>query len=156
MIRLFLTSFFLFPETSFGLEMPVKKRQHIDESFHLAEQGFVEFKDPLEYCERFIKKEQKDFCEQEVSKEKLDWYFASYCDRIFDDEMFLQCLKKAQKTSVNPLNLKNCDQFRTDASIQKCLAQLDLEASGGAKEKRTPAHNNSKEPAYKPMRFRGK
>ncbi len=122
---------------------------------------FIEFKDPLEYCERFLKKDKKESCKDLISSKKPDWYFASYCDRIFDDDLFIDCMKKAQVTMVEPRNLKRCENPRTDSGIRDCLWRLDSEARGelgpGKSVNRLPASadKDDHDSFYKPMKLKG-
>jgi hypothetical protein len=91
---------------------------------------FIEFKDPLEYCERFLKKDMKENCKNLISSKRPDWYFASYCDRIFDDDLFMDCIRKAQITMVEPRKLRLCENPRTDSGIRDCLWKLDAQSRG--------------------------
>jgi hypothetical protein len=122
---------------------------------------FIEFKDPLEYCERFLKKDKKEGCKDLISSKKPDWYFASYCDRIFDDDLFIDCMKKAQVTMVEPRHLRRCENPRTDSGIRDCLWRLDAESRGELKSgkslNRLPASGDkdNHDPFYKPMKLKG-
>jgi hypothetical protein len=84
-------------------------------------------------AERMIAHEDRKQCTSLADKLKLDWYAATACQAINDNQKFLNCWKKIAGGEFNTEALGRCVENidNSDDSILTCIVSL--------KDKRSPA-----------------
>lgn len=94
--------------------------------------------DPKSMCsERMIERKEIQLCEVKTTQLKLDWYAATACHAINDNQKFMKCLKNISGGEFNVEALNRCVEKVDDAddSILACITAL--------KDKRSPASKGS-------------
>ena len=94
----------------------------------------IEPMDPKSMCsERMVEKKEIQLCELKTSQLKLDWYAATACHAINDNQKFMKCLKGIAGGEFNIEALNRCVEKVDDSddSIHSCIVSL--------KDKRSPA-----------------
>jgi hypothetical protein len=109
---------------------------------------------PESLCDRFIKPTEKTACERSAKSLDLDWYAASVCNLVNDDQEFLNCWKKIDGQSYSPSDLASCaesDIKDTDRTL--CLIRLGKLASS---QGRLPSSLTGKKkvPVYQELKIK--
>ena len=98
----------------------------------------IEPMDPKSMCaERMVEKKDIQLCEVKTTQLKLDWYAATACHAINDNQKFMKCLKNISGGEFNVDALDRCVEKVEDSddSILSCITAL--------KNKRSPASKGS-------------
>lgn len=94
----------------------------------------IEPMDPKAMCsERMVEKKEIQLCEIKTKQLKLDWYAATACHAINDNQKFMKCLKNISGGEFNTEALNRCVEKVDDSddSILSCITAL--------KDNRAPA-----------------
>ncbi len=83
----------------------------------------IDPRNPETYCDRFISETHRKVCTEKSKNPNLDWYAASVCARIQDDDVLLKCWDHVKGHEFLPDALEVCSQFenRSDEEILGCL-----------------------------------
>lgn len=111
----------------------------------------VEPINPDSLCERFLKESDQAACLKKTKKMDLDWYAVSVCNRIEDDDVFMDCLKKIDGKGYAPAALASCaGEDVKDEARTGCLMKI-----GTLESKRAPASGAkpSAKPVYQPLKI---
>lgn len=86
----------------------------------------LEAMNPVSLCGRMIHDKSKKECEVKAQRLKLDWYAATACNALTDDQKFLKCWHEVAGAEFNPDALSRCveDPDDNDDSILKCIQSL--------------------------------
>jgi hypothetical protein len=81
---------------------------------------------PVALCNRMIQEKTKKDCEVKAQSLKLDWYAATACNALLDDQKFLKCWQDIANGEFNPEAVSRCveDPENNDDSILKCIKVL--------------------------------
>lgn len=108
---------------------------------------------PEALCDRFLKSDDKTACVKKVKTMDLDWYAASVCDLIDDDDAMMACWKKIDGRSYSPADLAGCsDADMSDSDRVNCLIKISRRT---VDRKRSPASDAPKKsmPVYQPLKI---
>lgn len=112
----------------------------------------VEPTNPEALCDRFLKPGDKASCAKKVKAMDLDWYAASVCNLIDDDDEMMNCWGKIDGRSYSPADLAGCsDADMSDADRVNCLMKISKRQAPDTKQ-RAPA--NSTKPVYQPLKIK--
>jgi hypothetical protein len=92
--------------------------------------------DPKAMCsERMVEKKEIQLCEVKTKQLKLDWYAATACHAINDNQKFMKCLKNISGGEFNVDALNRCVEKFDDAddSILSCITALKNNRSPASK-----------------------
>src|SRR4051812_29067520 len=78
-------------------------------------------------CERFIKKEDQNNCLAKSKQLNLDWYAASVCNMVEDDDQLMKCWNEIAGHSYAPKSLEKCSlKDSTDDERIQCLRLVTI------------------------------
>lgn len=85
----------------------------------------VEADNPLLVCERMKIESDKKDCEAKANQENLDWYAATMCGTLKDDQKILKCWGEIEGHKVSPVSLKDCEKkSKSDDALFACVTGL--------------------------------
>lgn len=107
---------------------------------------------PVSLCDRFIKDTDIARCQAQAKKLDLDWYAATVCGQMDDDQEFLNCWKKIGGMSFSPQKMENCaKEDLSDSQRLSCL-QATRDEVRPAKSRRPAAKTAA--PVYQPLEIK--
>ncbi len=83
---------------------------------------------PHSLCERFVGEDDQKSCDARMKNDDVDWYAATVCSLVQDDQQFWSCWDKIKGVRFNPAQLDLCadDQKLKDSERIDCLTKAQL------------------------------
>jgi hypothetical protein len=86
----------------------------------------LEAMNPISLCERMINEKSLKECQSKAETLNLDWYAATACNAVDDNNNFIKCWKNISGAQFNPDSLARCVENPDDKddSVMNCIAAL--------------------------------